>query len=378
MKTRITLLTTSLLLLQACDVSSPLRQDKPETFAAITTEQSQTAGATDPQVNILFVVDNSGSMTGHQAKLAANIEQFANEFLENSRIDYRIGVVPVYDSRYLNDKKVYGTSGVRKMNALGELVPLVGTGSPDKQLYITRNTPNPKDVLKKTVLIGVQWGPEAEESFSPVLAVTDPKRNNEINQDFYIPEAHLAVIFLTDADDVSPGLSAEDFYSRLVKLKNGDRSKVLVAAALPNLTKSDKFPSKNTSCTTDGEGPIQAFPSLLRASGAIVADLCSDNFGKTLATFGQLLNKRVATQKIAIGYTPDIDSIVVSYGLKDQPESERQQLHRDKDEYIFIPETNEIIVNPHLKIQRIENAKIWITAKPVNLGNYKNGRLNTL
>ncbi len=379
MKIRITLLIASVLLLQACDVASPLRQDKPETFNAITTEQNQSAGATDPQVNILFVVDNSGSMAGHQAKLSANIEQFANEFFENSRIDYRIGVVPVYDSRYLNDTKVYGTSGVRKMNALGELVPLVGTNSAEKQLYITRNTPNPKEVLKKTVLIGVQWGPEAEESFSPVLAVTEPTKNRDINQDFYIPEAHLAVIFLTDADDVSPGLSAEDFYSRLVNLKNGDRSKVLIAAALPNLSKSQEFGSKAaTTCTTDGKGPIQMFPSLLRVSGGITADLCSDNFGKTLASFGQLLNKRVATQKIAIGYTPDIDSLVVSYGLKDQPESERQQLHRDKSEYIFLPETNEIVINPYLKIQRIENAKIWVTAKPVNLGNYKNGRLNTL
>ena len=378
MKTRITLLSASMLLLQACDVTSPLRQDKPETFEAITTEQNQSAGATDPQVNILFVVDNSQSMRGHQAKLAANIEKFANEFLENSRIDYRIGVVPVYDSRYLNDKKEY-RSGFRKMNPLGELVPLVGTNSAEKQLYITRNTPNPKEVLKNTVLIGTQWGPEAEESFSPVLAVTDPQINNEKNQGFYIPEAHLVVILLTDADDVSPGLSAEDFYYRLVQLKNGDRSKVLIAAAVPNLAKSEEFSSQaKTTCTTDGKGPIQAIPSLLRASGGIVADLCSDNFGTTLASFGQLLKQRIATQTISIGYTPDINSLVVSYGLKDQPESERQQLKRDKGDYILLPETNQIIINPDLKLQRIENAKIWITAKPVNLGNSKNGRLNTL
>ncbi|MEK6772914.1 MAG: VWA domain-containing protein [Bdellovibrionota bacterium] len=366
------ILSAGFFILQSCDVKSPQRQDTPETFGKVTTEESQSGSLPDPQVNILFVVDNSGSMKGYQAKLAENIELFANEFFDDARIDYRIGVVPVYDSKYLNDTKVYGTSGVRKMNALGELVPLVGLNSADKQLYITRNTPNPKEVLKKTVLIGVQWGPEAEESYSPVLAITDPERNHNVNQDFYLPDAHLAVIFLTDADDVTPGLSAEDFYQRLVKLKGGDRSKVLIAAALPELS------NNSANCAKDGKGPVQSFPSLLDVSNAIFADLCSDNFGKTLASFGNLLTRRVATQKFSIGYTPDIDSLVVTYGPKDQPEDQRQHLQREKNEYVFIPDSNEIILNPYLKLQRIENAKIWITAKPASLGNFKTGRLQTL
>lgn len=362
----------TLLVLESCDVTSPLRQDKPETFSAVTSEKSQSSAAPDPQVNILFVVDNSGSMKNYQEKLSENIEQFANEFFDNARIDYRIGVVPVYDSRYLNDKKVYGSSGVRKMNALGELVPLVGLNSNTRQLFITRNTPNPKEVLRKTVLIGVQWGPEAEESFSPVLAITDEMRNHNVNQDFYIPDAHLAVIFLTDADDVTPGLSAEDFYYRLVQLKNGDRTKVLIAAALPSLANT------SSECSKDGKGPIQAFPSLLNVSGAIVADLCSANFGRTLASFGQLINNRVSTQKIAIGFTPDIDSLVVTYGPKEQSESERQRLERSHGDYIFFPETNEIILNPNLKLQANVESKIWITAKPVSLGNKKNDRIHTI
>ncbi len=354
-----------------CGVTSPQRQAPPETFVALTAEVSQQASLPEPKVNILFVVDNSGSMKNYQKKMSENIELFANSFFENARVDFRIGVVPVYDSKYLNDKTVYVPSGVRKMNALGELVGLrdeAGSLIPNK-LFITRETPNPKAVLKNTVLLGTQWGPEAEESFSPVLAITEQKRNLEKNQGFYQADAYLAVIFLTDADDVTPGLSADDFYERLVELKNGDRSKVLIAAALPNLN------NKTAACSKDGRGPVQSFPSLLSISGGIFADLCSDDFGTHLAEFGQHLVQRVATQRKQLDYTPDISTLKVTYGTNSSPDA--QVLERPRD-YGFNPETNEIELGPYLKLQRIDGASLRITAKPVSLGNYKGNRVKPI
>jgi hypothetical protein len=367
MNRNLILLIASAMFLNACGVKSPQRQGPPEKFTAVTAELSQSASLPEPKVNILFVVDNSGSMKGYQKKMSENIELFAETFFENARVDYRIGVVPVYDSKYLNDTTVYTPSGIRKMNPLGELVVLKdanGVAMPD-QLFITRDTPNPKEVLKNTVMIGTQWGPEAEESFSPVLAVTDLKQNMDKNKGFYESEAYLAVIFLTDADDVTPGLSAEDFYEQLVGLKGGDRSKVLIAAALPNLD------NKSKSCTTDGRGPIQAFPSLLAASGGIFADLCSDDFGKHLAEFGHQLVQRVAAQKRQLEYTPDITTLKVTYGTDAQPEE--HVLERPRD-YTFNPDTNEIVLNPKLKLSRKEGSTLRITAKPASLGNVKNGR----
>lgn len=368
MKTRNFIATLGVfVLLGACGVKSPERQGPPEKFSEVTAEVTQEATLPEPKVNILFVVDNSGSMKGYQAKMAQNIELFAETFFQNSRVDYRIGVVPVYDSKYLNDKTVYASSGVRKMNPLGELVKLKDADGKEiaDQVYITRDTPNPKDVLKNTVMIGTQWGPEAEESFSPVLAVTSSQINEEKNKGFYQSDAHLAVIFLTDADDVTPGLSAEDFYQRLINLKGGDRSKVLIAAALPNLDK------KSASCATDGRGPVQAFPSLLSASGGIFADLCSRDFGAHLAEFGHNLVQRVAAQKRQLEFTPDITTLKVSFGTEENPL--QQILERPRD-YTFNPDTNEIALSPFLKLPRLEGASIRISAKPVSLGNFKNDR----
>ncbi len=374
MKNKLMLTVLMSSLLAACGSENPDRQAPPDAeIQYMTVRGSETKTLSDPKVNILFVVDNSGSMTNYQAKLSQNIALFSEIFFKNKRIDYKIGVVPVYDSKYLDDQTVY-RSGKRQMNALGELVALKGLAPEDNQgqLYITRNTINPKKVLQETVVIGTQWGPEAEESFSPALAIADPKINAEKNQNFYDPEAYLAIVFLTDADDVTAGLSGEEFYARLVDLKNGDRSKVLIATALPNLNNHD------ATCTKDGKGPTQAFPALRAVSGAIYADLCSKNFGAKLAEFGKYVVQRIAAEKIALNFTPDIESIEVTYGLPDSDEADRIKVVSGEQGYFFDPQTNEILVSPNIELPRQENAILFVKFKPAKLSNMKNGRLKTL
>jgi hypothetical protein len=373
------ILVSSLLILSflnviGCSGISPDRQGKAEKFASLNTPVEQAKPLPDPKINILFVVDNSGSMAGYQAKLAENIEKFADAFFTNTRLDYKIGVVPVYDSKYLNDKTVYGKAGVRKMNPLAELVELKGISSEtQKHLYITRNTPNSKEVLKQTVLIGTQWGPEAEESFSPVLAVMNQEHNKNKNDNFYEEDAYLAIIFLTDADDVSPGLSGELFYKKLVELKKGDRSKVLIAAALPNLQNNSK------SCEKDGRGPIQSFPSLLEVSGGIVADLCSDNFGETLAKFGNQILQTVGQQKVQLSHTPDMQTLEVRYGIKGTPKEEMELIKPGIDGFMLNPEINEIVISSNWSPQnKLAGAEIFVWYKPVNYKNFNNGRLKEL
>ncbi len=362
----------TLAVLAACNAKNTDMQAPPETFQAVTIEAARTQTLADPKVNILFVVDNSGSMKGYQDKLAQNMKLFSEKFFANSRIDYKIGVVPVYDSKYLNDQTVYA-HGLRKMNALGQLVHLKGLVASDNQnqVFVTRQTKNPQQVLEQTVAIGTQWGPEAEESFSPVLAITDATINAEKNQGFYEKDAYLAVIFLTDADDVTPGLSGEDFYQQLVDLKDGDMSKVLIAAALPNIN------NHSAECTTDGRGPLQAFPALLAKSGALYADLCSKNFGSKLADFGALLVARVGAQAIKINFTPDITSLQVSYGPANSKESERIEIPRGTG-YFYVPETEQILISSDFKVAWQPGYKIFIKAIQANLGNYKNGRLNKI
>ena len=363
----------SLTLLAACGSKNSELQAPAETFSAATIAAERQQAIEDPKVNILFVVDNSQSMNAYQEKLPRNMKLFADQFFKNSRLDYKIGVVPIYDSKYLNDQTVY-RSGKRKMNALGELVPLKGLSSEEKpgQVFITRNTKDAENVFLQTVLIGTQWGPEAEESFSPVIGVADEKINAEKNQGFYDPKAYLAIIFVTDSDDVTPGLSGEEFYKNLLDLKHGDRSKILIAAALPSLN------NHSVACEKDGHGAVQSFPALMAVSGAVYADICTDDFGTHLAQFAQDLIQRVSTQKIAVGFAPDINSLQVSYGAENSKENERTVIARGENGYLFNADTNEVILSPDLNFQGQEKPIIFVKAVHADLGNYQNGRLKVI
>lgn len=376
----IAMLLTATSFITACgDKTNPRLQVPAEKFTPIQLQAGETKSISEPKVNILFVVDNSGSMKGHQATLQRNINLFADKFFNNPRIDYKIGVVPVYDRVYprkdlLHDPVQGQRERNRKMNPLGELVPLKDRNGQviDGAPYITRETQDAKNVLKNTVALGVQWGPEAEESFSPVMKIiADEKHNQTVNAGFYDKDAYLVVIFLTDADDVTPEVTGETFYNFLVNAKGGDKNKILIAAALPSATQN------SAQCAVDGNGPQYAFPELIRVSGALRLDLCSNTFGAKLAEFGQKLVQRVATQVIELGFTPDITKLSITYGTQDQPESERQVIPRTDSGvggYSFNPKTNRIFINPNLNITRVEGGEIFISATPVNMSNISNGR----
>lgn len=375
MKLTLLALPIALATLVACNNKStnPRLQAPAEKIHKVELAAGQTKTISEPKVNILFVVDNSGSMKAHQDKMLSNLDLFANRFFNSPRIAYRIGVVPVYDRVYLNDTNSYGTSGVRKMNPLGELVSLKDKNGDEIEgvPYITRDTPDAKNVLKNTVALGIQWGPEAEESFSPVIEViSNQEKNKTVNGGFYEKDAHLVVIFLTDADDVTPSVSADDFYEFLVEEKGGNESKVLIAAALPSAK------TNSARCRVDGNGPQYKFPALIARSGAIVADLCSNTFGQTLAMFGEQLVQTVGSQVIQLDFVPDMN-FTVSYGAKGSDLKDRQIIPRAKKGYTFNPELQQIILSSDLAIQRIPDGQLFVEVRPASLRNIQNGRTRT-
>jgi hypothetical protein len=361
------LLSFAVTALVACaKTESPILQTPPEKVAPITLTAGKVASIPDPKVNILFVVDNSGSMKVHQETLKRNISKFADTFFQNPRIDYRIGIVPVYDRTYQDGQAHCRLAGaVRSMNPFAELVPLK---NPDDTLvggapFITRNTPNGADILKSTVAIGVKCGPEAEESLSPVLGIIDPIRNIEKNGGFYDKDAYLVVIFLTDADDVT--MDYNRFYETMLAEKGGDKSKLLFAAALP----------ESRGCAVDSRST--EIRKLINKSGGSRFDLCSSKFGEQLVKFGNKLVKRVAEQEIFLGFIPDT-RLSLAYGTKEMRPEELQPIPRGVDGYLIKngpkPNTRLLVIQSNLNIQRVEGGEIFITAYPIDPNYFGNGR----
>lgn len=192
----------------------------------------------NPQVDILFVIDNSDSMRSAEANLVRNIDRFADGIVKNKMIDYHIGVVSTWDSseRYAKAKKdAYQIGDLRFLKDSNE--------KPFNQRFLTRK--EDKSLLASTLKIGVlsyaDGGPEVEEFFSPLAAALDKSARGATNDGFFRENAQLVVVFMTDADDSTSQLTPEQMARKLVDFKGGRADKVTVYGALVKAADADEY-----------------------------------------------------------------------------------------------------------------------------------------
>lgn len=244
-------------------------------------------------VDILFVIDDSGSMSGHQANLAKNVKLFTQGITGNQILDYHIGVVTSnMDSKPWNPKPGVAWRG-----------ELWGTTK-----FITKTTVDGPLELEKNLQPGTD-GSASEVFFTPVQAALTPPLVGGANAGFYRPDAYLAVIFLTDSDDQS-NLSANDFYRFLLGLKGGDASKIISYGV--NIPKTDR------SCDRSGEPEPDKLEAFYRLTNAKTLGLCDADFGTKLAELGDDLARRVGSV-LYLTRPAQPDTIVVTYGTQTVP-----------------------------------------------------------
>ena len=245
------------------------------------------------KVDILFVIDNSGSMGTYQTNLSNNISKFVNIFFSGAIIDYHIGVLST-------DADVSTWAGATpNPTCCGKL-----QGTP---VFIDKNTPNAGVDLSARMVLGTS-GSATEQSFEPIrLALSEPLAST-VNAGFLRPDAYLAVIFITDAQDQST-ISPEDFHSFLVGIK-GSKDKILSYAAIIPTSYGDQ-----PNCYRDTGNPtrIETFMSMTANAGDNVYNLCDPDFGDKLAGVATSIQSRVV-EAIYLDRAPIIESIEVMYG----------------------------------------------------------------
>lgn len=273
--------------------------------------QRKAAGLTqqnfNPTIDILFVIDDSGSMGTHQQNLAANIDLFLDGFKRSRIIDYHIGAISTAE-------EVSGSNG-----GAGE-----GGGRLNGQTrFIDKNTPNGLSVLRDNMLMGIN-GSGYERMFSPtVLALTEPNLSGW-NAGFYRKNAHLAIVMITDAEDQSnmddgliprgPGhqlnMDPQRFYDFLVRLKEQDKSKVLTyGAIIPEGTPTDQ-------CFFDDMNMLHTrITQFFQLSRGTALNLCEQNWGEKLAEIGKDLATKVG-KRVILDRRPRLNSIQVFYGTQ--------------------------------------------------------------
>lgn len=220
-----------------------------------------------PQVDILFVIDNSGSMGSHQINLKNQIEHYANEILKITAIDFHIAVL--------------GSDS------------LSGLKSP----YLTRNTPNLLSLLKQNLLLGTSGSP-TEKFFDPVYLFLKSSLNNTT---FLRKDAALNLIFITDTDDQSAEIDAAPFYNFLLNLKGSDTQIITFAALVKNSFCKGELPADR----------IIRFKQFMAMSQGQTVNLCS-NYAQDLIA----LAKKVVRQSLVFKLVevPIYESIILTYG----------------------------------------------------------------
>jgi hypothetical protein len=288
LKTPLILMIAAALVVSACAESSPKLVPLP----LVKKERVRNTGGSkvsfNRAVDILFVVDDSGSMGEHQTNLAKNVKLFTQGIVSNQILDYHIAVTSSnMDSDPYQPKPGYGWKG-----------ELNGTVK-----FVSRNTPNGQAELERNLLIGTE-GSGSEVFFTPIQAALTPPLLGGVNKGFYRQDAYLAVIFLTDADDQSQ-LAAGDFYRFLVNLKGGDASKIISYGVY--------IPSVDRACNRSGEPQPKKLEEFFQLSKAQTLGLCDADYGMKLVELGADLVRRVGSV-LYLSRPPQPDTIYVTFG----------------------------------------------------------------
>lgn len=365
-------LALSALTLNACAPESPKKWAPPEVYSTVS-ETAAVARKIDvkPKVDIVFVIDTSESMEKHQENLKKNVNRFVEAFEANKDIDFHIGVVSVFDSRRYGSVVPEG-----KYYPLGQLRPLKDPAHPGEAIagpqYVTR-AERYNEILGETLKVGIEPrctykpnsrgekmcidanGPEFEDSFSPLREILKADKN----PGFIRPDAHLAVIMITDANDDSP-IAPNALYYDLVRAKGRDRSKVSTFGVLAG-----------TNCAADPDGPPTRIADFLRLSGGKAYNLCDPKFGDNLADVGNTIREKASRMKIDLSSLPEEGTLSVKFGGQEVPNNAAKG-------WTYDPDTVSIIISGEAELKGPDGSKLEISYVPVDPRHIGTDRVKTV
>ena len=194
------------------------------------------------EVDILMVIDNSGSMQPYQQELGTNFSQFLTYFIE-ADVDYQIAAV---------------TTDVMQADA-GQI----------RGEIISPESADPEGTFSSIVNVGVTGSGFEMGLQSAYEALTEPNVSGA-NAGFLREEAMLSIIFVSDEEDFSP-LPVNDYINAFRDIK-GQRSRdVFNASSLVVL-------GAGAGCdvySTRGDRYID----VAEQTGGVLGNICSDDFG---------------------------------------------------------------------------------------------------
>ncbi|MGZ3795891.1 MAG: hypothetical protein ACXVCE_15125 [Bacteriovorax sp.] len=274
-------LASAALMMAACNKSA-------DSFSLLADASSykQSAQYVPRKVDILWVIDNSGSMDSSQTRLANSFSSFIKKFVATDS-DFHMAVTTTdtylapYDSQFAN------FSHIRD-----------GAGSVHSGVFVMdKNTPDMANVFLENIKQGIN-GSGDERAFSSFnVALNDPW-----NANFRRPDAFLAIIMISDEDDFSHNDSANGLKSYYFTEDYTDPKMYSIQSYVDFLTTytAPAGPGKNFSVNTisildnacltqlkiNSQKIGQRYIALADATGGQKISLCSD-FSQSLEVLSQ-------------------------------------------------------------------------------------------
>jgi len=246
---------------------------------------TQNSASINGKIDILFVIDNSGSMAASQQAMADNISRFFEKF-DSKGFDYQIAVTTTDAWR-----TQFGGSATMAQYKDG-----VGTTHTGFQI-VTPSTPDRQNVFITNMKQGTS-GNGDERAFQSLQSALDNTSNQALK--FPRADAFFSVIVLSDADDLSATVSStlddgnpNDYYNSpyLIPLQTFvsylDNKMGVVNGARTGKYNVNTIGVLDSACeqqvSSGGENKIgNRYMQMADATGGIKGSICGD-FGTTLS-----------------------------------------------------------------------------------------------
>lgn len=167
-------------------------------LAADSTLFQQSATFVPRKLDVLFVIDNSGSMATSQTNLASHFPSFINYF-KTKGYDFKIAITTT--DTYLAEQFVGQNcvlNSVDLCDASYAKFHATALSGQSPVYVIDNNTPNLEQVFSSNVVVGT-GGSGDERAFSSFHAALQSNQNTG----FHRNDAYLSIIIVSDADDFS-------------------------------------------------------------------------------------------------------------------------------------------------------------------------------
>lgn len=243
----------------------------------------------DPQetqsggVDILFVIDNSGSMDVHQKNLILNLDLLISK-IESENLN--IGVLTT-DTESEPQK--------------------VGTIN-----WLSSHNNNWQTQLKTLLNVGVNGGAVESPLDAISKSLSEPALSR--NKGFFRPNSDLVIVVVTDAEDHSH-IQINDFANNLISFK-GDKSNIgFHGIIIPSTIQESQ------KCLRDVSSELpKRIETVIGLFNGISASLCDSTMLNALSDIGTDIKNRTISGNLPIvlplPLAPDLSTVIATYGSK--------------------------------------------------------------